>query len=158
MLGDVVVLETPDVLGLTVVDLSPPRPDCVKVAAVFKVGSTAGAVVETVESTREVCALEAAGCVSEICCVGVVMVSEPDVLGSGVACEVDTAAGVWLAADCVSEICCVGVVSVTELNMLGLRGACEVDTTTVVWPLCPPVSPPVPPPLYPPLFPPAFPP
>jgi len=132
VLGDVVVLETPDVLGLTVVDLSPPRPDCVKVAAVFKVGSTAGAVVETVDSTREVCALEAAGCVSEICCVGVVMVSEPDVLGSGVACEVDTAAGVWLAADCVSEICCVGVVSVTELNMLGLRGACPAGTSSII--------------------------
>lgn len=94
VLGDVEVLETLVALGLTVVDFSPPRPDWVRVAAVLSVGSTAGAVVETVDSTRDVCPLEAAGCVSEICCVGVVMVSEPGAPGSGGACEVDTTAGV----------------------------------------------------------------
>lgn len=84
--GDVEVLEALVAPGLTVVDFSPPRPDWVRVAAVLSVGWTAGAVVETVDSTRDVCPLEAAGCVSEICCVGELMVSEPDVLGSEGAC------------------------------------------------------------------------
>lgn len=154
VLDDVEVLETLNALGLTV-----PRPDWVRVAAVLSVGWIAGAVVETVDMIRDVCALEAAGCVPEICCVEVVSVSKFDVLGSGGACEVNTTTGVWLAVDCVSEVCCVVVVVVIELDMLGSRGACEVDTTVVVWPLCPPPTfPPVPPPLSPPLFPPVLPP
>ena len=144
MLGDDKVLETLDALGLIEVE---PRPDWVRVAAVLSVGWTAGAVLETVDSRRVVCELEAAGCVSELCCVGVLMVSELGGLGSGEACEVDTTAGVWLAADCIPELCCIVVVSVTGLDMLGCAGACETDATAVVWPLCPPpMLPPIPPP------------
>lgn len=144
MLGADEVLETLDALGPTVVES---RPDWVRVAEVLIVGWTAGAVVETVDSRSVVCELEAAGCVSDVCCVDSVVVSGPDVLGSNGACEVDGTAGVWLAVDCVPRICSVVVVSATELDMLGFAGAGEVDATAVVWPLCPPpIPPPVPPP------------